>query len=69
MGAEEGFADKRAELLILHVSSLLQQQCDAPSLSFGGFHVRFGPDEKDELRSALFPKAPAVLDVPLLEIV
>lgn len=28
-----------------------------------GFHVHFGPDVKEELRSALFPKAPAVSDV------
>lgn len=29
------------------------------------FHLRFGPDEKEKLRSALFPNVPTVLELPL----
>lgn len=55
---------ERAELLILHVSRLQkQQQCDLLSVCTVGFHVRSGPDEKEKLRRALFPKVPTVSDL------
>lgn len=43
---------KAAAPLILHVSSSSVKIC----VCIVGFHVRFGPDVKEKLRSALFPK-------------
>lgn len=54
---------ERVELLILHVSRLQKQQCDLLSVCTVGFHVRSGPDEKEKLRRALFPKVPTVSDL------
>lgn len=45
---------KAAAPLILHVSSSSVKICVCVCIV--GFHVRFGPDVKEKLRSALFPK-------------
>lgn len=45
---------KAAAPLILHVSSRSVKICVCVCIV--GFHVRFGPDVKEKLRSALFPK-------------
>lgn len=44
---------KAAAPLILHVSSSSVKICVCVCIV--GFHVRFGPDVKEKLRSALFP--------------
>lgn len=46
-------------------SAAAQRFCFFFSVRFVRFHVRFGPDEKEKLRSALFPNVPTVSELPL----